>query len=121
MEEDEIERVLREVEEGEDLPRPEDDLPEADWRKGLSYEDRLERCGPPRLVFRTKFMKGVRFECRPISKAPPAEETVSLLYRRDGDYYRPSGVAVFKGGVWLDDKRQMLSGDLLWTAMVDER
>lgn len=82
--------------------------------------DEADRCGPPLAVFRTPYIKGMRFELRPISRTPP-ERTVALMYRRTGDSYRRSGVGVYRDGRWENDKRKVLEGDWLWAAMVDER
>ena len=82
--------------------------------------DEADRCGPPRLVFRSPAMPGFRFECRPVSAEPP-DKTVAFMYRRNGEGYRQSGVGVFRDGAWTNDKGKPLEGELLWAAMIDER
>jgi hypothetical protein len=118
VEDDEIDRLLEEVDESESAPRREDELPDA----SLSDAERLERCGPPRWVYRTPYLKGVRFECRPISSPPPPEKTIAFMYRREGGHYTQSGVIAFIDGHWRKEGRgDPLEGDCLWAAMVDER
>lgn len=81
--------------------------------------DEANRCGPPLALFCSPYIKGVRFELRPISRSPP-EKTIGLMYRRAGESYRQSGVGVFRDWRWENDKRKVSEGDWLWAALVDE-
>ena len=81
--------------------------------------DDLDRCGPPVCVFRSPYLKAARFELRPIANAP--DNTVAILYRRDGDVIRQAGVGKCKAGEWRNSKNKPLGeGEWLWAAMVAE-
>lgn len=88
----------------------------------MTVDDQLERCGPPAFVIRTPYLRGYRFEGRPIGKEPPPPFAVSIMYRREGPYFKQAGVGAFKDGKWTNGKgRELDPANLHWTAMVDER
>lgn len=84
-------------------------------------EDEADRCGPPTFVFRSPYLREIRFEGRPISVEPPPSAAVGLMYRRNGNHVVREGIGAFKDGRWTNGRGKPLQGDLYWTAMVDER
>jgi hypothetical protein len=60
---------------------------------------------------------GLEFELRPASTAP--DNTVSIMYRREGDTLSQCGVGILKGGAWTDGKGRAFDSDgLYWTVML---
>ena len=86
---------------------------------GAAAVDDADRFGPPAFVFRSPYVRGVRFELRPIDR-PPGDKWVGLMYRRTAGTYRQAGVGVFRDGVFRNDRRKLLQGDLFWSLMVEE-
>lgn len=86
----------------------------------LAVEDSAS-CGPPVASFRACGLRGMRFELRPASVAPPPAAAVSLIYRRDEEgRYNQAGVAFYKNGTWKRQGGKPMDGDLFWTMMVSE-
>ena len=71
---------------------------EVDWRVA------------PAASFRSPYLRGVRFELRPIECGAP-ENWVGIMYRRLGNQYRQAGAGIFREGRWLNARKKPLSGE----------
>jgi hypothetical protein len=72
----------------------------------------------PFCIFEAAGLRGLKFECRPISDTPP-DKTVSIMYRRNGDGLRQCGVGLFKDRAWTDGAGKPLDEEgLFWTRLV---
>ena len=80
-----------------------------------------EAFGPYTVMFRSRYLPGMRIELRPIASSAP-DNMVGILYLRSGGNFRQSGVGCCIGGAWRRSKRgKPLEGDYYWALMVNEK
>jgi hypothetical protein len=84
----------------------------------MTVEESAALYGAPFQSYRLHNSPQTVMECRPISLAP--EKMVAIMYRRDGDKLRQSGVGKVKDGRWVSSSGQPLEGDRFWTVLVDD-
>jgi hypothetical protein len=120
VDEDDIERLLREIEERGRIARVQRTNCQTGAMK-MTADDCLERYGPPSFWFTVPGLNGGRFEGRPISREPE-EKTIGFLYSNAGEgKLRQVGPAVFNEGEWKRLSKARAPKPSHWVVMVDVR